>query len=135
MSDRKTDVAEFIGECNAGIMSEKLALALSDAALAQITHGAGSKKAKVTVEFTFQQMGDNDQVIVSHKLATSNPTKRGKKAEEDVTDTAFFVGKGGKLTINAPEEDDSGQFNLTPDKVDKETGEIRSHSNVRRIAD
>lgn len=23
MSDRKTDVAEFIGECNAGIMSDK----------------------------------------------------------------------------------------------------------------
>lgn len=39
MADRKTNVADFIGECNAGIMIEKLALALSDAALAQITHG------------------------------------------------------------------------------------------------
>lgn len=79
-------------------------------------------------------MGDNDQVIVSHKLSTSNPTKRGKKFEEDITDTAFFVGKGGKLTINAPEEDDSGQFNLTHENVDKETGEVQQHSNVRRLA-
>lgn len=130
--ERKTNVADFIGECNAGILEEKLALALSDAALAQITHGIGSKKAKVTLEFTMQQMGDNDQVIVSHKLTTSNPTKRGKKYEEDVTDTAFFVGKGGKLTINAPEEDDNGQFSLQQETVDKSTGEVTS--NVRRLA-
>lgn len=133
MSDRKTNVADFIGECNAGIMMEKLSLALSDAALAQITHGIGSKKAKVSLEFTFQQMGDNEQVIVSHKLSTSNPTKRGKKFEEDITDTAFFVGKGGQLTINQPKEDDNGQFSLDADNVDKETGEIKS-SNVRRLA-
>lgn len=36
MSDRKTNVADFIGECNAGILQEKLALALSDAAMAQL---------------------------------------------------------------------------------------------------
>lgn len=109
---RKTDVAEFIGECNAGILIEKLGIALSDAALAQVTHGIGSKKAKVSLEFTFQQMGDNEQVIVNHKLTTSNPTKRGKKYEEDETQTPFHVGKGGKLTINAPQEDDNGQFSL-----------------------
>lgn len=134
MSDRKTNVADFIGECNAGILQEKLALALSDAAMAQLNHGVGSKKAKVSLEFTFQQMGDNDQVIVSHKLSTSNPTKRGKKYEEDMTDTAFFVGKGGVLTIEPPKEDDSGQFNLEHEQVDRETGEIKHHSNVRRLA-
>lgn len=126
MSDRKTNVADFIGECNAGVLAEKLAFALSDAALAQVTHGVSSKKAKITLEFTFQQMGDNEQVIVSHKLATSNPTKRGKKSEEDVTETAFHVGKGGKLTINAPEEEESGQFNL-------KTEQDGSASNIRKI--
>lgn len=130
---RETNVADFIGECNAGILIAKLALALSDAAMSQLNHGIGSKKAKVSVEFTFQQMGDNDQVIVSHKLTTSNPTKRGKKFEEDVTDTAFFVGKGGQLTINQPEEDEGGQFNLKHEAVDKETGEIIP-SNVRRLS-
>lgn len=67
---RETNVADFIGECNAGILKDKLALALSDAAMAQLNHGIGSKKAKVSVEFTFQQMGDNEQVIISHKLTT-----------------------------------------------------------------
>lgn len=132
-NQRETNVADFIGECNAGTLMDKLALALSDAAMSQINHGIGSKKAKVSLEFTFQQMGDNEQVIVSHKLSTSNPTKRGKKFEEDVTDTAFFVGKGGQLTINQPQEDDNGQFSLNQEDVDKETGEIKK-SNVRRIA-
>jgi len=131
-NQRETNVSDFIGECNAGILTDKLALALSDAALSQLNHGIGSKKAKVALEFTFQQMGDNEQVIVSHKLSTSNPTKRGKKFEEDVTDTAFFVGKGGQLTINQPKEDDNGQFSLDSENVDKETGEVKS--NVRRIA-
>lgn len=133
--DRKTNVADFIGECNAGVLQEKLALALSDAAMAQINHGAGSRKAKVSIEFSFQQMGDNEQVIISHRLATSNPTKRGKKSEEDVTDTAFFVGKGGVLTIAPPKEEENGQFGLQHENVDRETGEIKTPSNVRRIAD
>lgn len=131
-NERKTDVNDFLGECNAGILIEKIAVALSDAAMSQINHGGGNKKAKLTIEFGFQQMGDNEQVIVSHKLASSLPTKRGKKAEEDITETAFFVAKGGRLTINQPTEEESGQFGLNReiDGVDKSTGEI---SNVRRI--
>jgi len=131
-NERKTNVADFVGECNAGILMEKLGVALSDAAMSQLNHGIGSKKAKVSLEFTFQQMGDNEQVIVSHKLTTSNPTKRGKKFEEDITDTVFFVGKGGQLTIDQPKEDDNGQFALNQENVNKETGEIKS-SNVRRL--
>jgi hypothetical protein len=65
-------------------------------------------------------------------LSSSLPTKRGKKAEEDVTETAFFVGKGGQLTINQPAEEESGQFGLTHeiDGLDKETGEL---TKIRRI--
>lgn len=131
-NQRATNVIDFIGECNAGALIEKLSIALSDAALAQINHGLGGKKAKISLEFTFQQMGDNDQVIVSHKLATVKPTKRGKKSEEDITDTAFFVGKGGQLTINQPVEEEGGQFGLNQENVDKETGEIKT-STIRRV--
>lgn len=132
-NERRTNIVDFFGECNAGILAEKIAVALSDAAMAQINHGRGNMKAKLTIEFGFQQMGDNEQVIVSHKLASSLPTKRGKKTEEDITETAFFVGKGGQLTINQPTEEESGQFGLNReiDGVDTSTGEI---SNVRRIA-
>lgn len=110
--DRRTNVATFIGECNAGALMEKLSLVLSEAALAQINHGQGGKKAKVSLEFTLQQVGENEQVIVSHKLATTLPTKRGKKSEEDITETPFFVGWGGQLTIDQPKVDDNDQFGL-----------------------
>lgn len=124
MNERQTDVAEFLGECNAGILLEKLALALSDAALAQVTVAEKGKKAQVGLSLTFQRMGDNNQVIISHKITTSIPTKRGKKAEEDTTETAFFVAKGGKLSISPPKEDLDGQFSLTT-SVDTKTGEVR----------
>ena len=134
-NERKTNVADFLGECNAGILAEKIAVALSDAAMAQINHGGGNKKAKLTIEFGFQQMGDNEQVIVSHKIASSLPTHRGKKSEEDVTETAFFVGKGGQLTIDQPKEDSAGQYSLDSQRdgfenIDKATGEV---SHIRRL--
>lgn len=110
--DRRTNVANFLGECNAGAFMEKLSHVLSEAGLAQVTNGQGGKKAKVSLEFTFQQVGENEQVIVSHKLATVLPTKRGKKSEEDITETPFFVGYGGQLTIDQPKEDNNGQFGL-----------------------
>lgn len=125
--DRRTDVAAFIGECNAGILQDKLALALSDAALSQINYGAGNKKAKVAIEFSFAQMGENQQVIVSAKVAISNPTKRGKKSEEDITDTAFFVGRGGKLSINPQAVDDNDQQafpQMDPEKPEKEHSKL-----------
>lgn len=108
----KTNVDDFVGELGAGVFKEKLAHVISDAALATVMHGIGNKKGKVTIELTFQQIGENEQVVVSHKLSSSIPTKRGKKSEEDTTDTPMFVGKGGVLTIGPPEEDDKGQFGL-----------------------
>lgn len=129
-NERETNVEEFIGELNAGMLRDKIAIALSNAAMAQVNHGIGSKVAKVSLEFTLRQMGDNDQVVVSAKMSTSTPTKRGKKTEEDITDTAFFVGKGGQLTINPPKEEESGQFSL---QSENDGVEASSTQNIRRI--
>lgn len=113
MSNTKTNVNNFIGELGAGAFALKLAYILSEAALNQMNFGQGNKKSKVNIEFSFQQMGDNEQVIISHKLSKSLPTKRGKKTEEDTTESVFFVGKGGVMTIEPPKEDNNGQFGLT----------------------
>lgn len=105
-----TNVEDFLTELHCGTFRDKLALILSHAAQGAVTHaGAHCKRAKVTVEFSLSQIGENDQVVVSHKLASIIPTKRGKKIEEDTTETPFFVGKGGQMTINPPKEEDSGQ--------------------------
>lgn len=119
----QTDVNDFIEELNAGIFKDKLGTVLSEAALGVMIHGNGKKNAKVKIEFTLTQIGDNEQVIVSHKLATDVPTKRGKQCIEDTTETPMFVGKGGVMTVEAPKEDNNGQFQLQ--QQDEET--------VRRI--
>ena len=122
--DRKTNVQDFIGELNAGVLVDQLGLMLSEAALATVINGNGSKKGKVGLEFTFQQIGENDQVIVVARLTKSVPTKRGKKTEENATDTPMFVGKGGVLTIDAPKESLTGQFNLQHEV--ESPGKVRS---------
>ena len=128
----KTNVSDFIQDCNAGILHEKLAYLLSEAALAQVNNGSGNKKANVSLEFSFQQMGDNPQVIVSHKISMTKPTKRGKKQEEDITESVFFVGKGGNLTALPPEEEEGGQFSLES-QTDKSTGEIKEFSAGNKV--
>ena len=119
-----TNVPDFLGELNAGILIEQLAIMLSEAGLASVINGSGNKKAKVSLEFSFQQLGENDQVVIEAKLSKSLPTKRGKKSEENSTDTPFFVGKGGKLTIDAPKESLTGQFNLQHEQ--ELPGKVRS---------
>lgn len=108
----KTNVDDFIEELGAGTFKEKLAHVLSEAALGTIMHEAASKKGKVTIEIKFARVGNNDQVIVAHKLIHSIPTHNGKRSEENETSTPMFVGKGGVLTINPPIEEERGQFSL-----------------------
>lgn len=112
----QTNIDDFISEIGAGIFKEKLAHALSEAALGTVLHGNGTKKGKVSVEFTFKQIGENDQVVISHKLSHVTPTKRGKASEEDTTETPMFVGRGGVLTIDQPKEDHKGQFSLSHER-------------------
>lgn len=122
----QTNVNDFMSELGAGVLSEKLAHILSDVALGTSLHGQG-KKGKVTLEFTFSQTdSESDQVKISHKIGHATPTKRGKKTEEDTTSTVFFVGKGGVLTINAPEEESSGQQNAVLTLTREQDG-VRKH--------
>ena len=106
-----TNVDDFVSELNAGVLIDQLGISLSAAALATIANGR-SAKGKVSLDFTFGQIGDNDQVLVSVKLSSVMPSKKGKKSEENTTETPFFVGKGGQLTIDAPKESLTGQFSL-----------------------
>lgn len=113
----ETNVNDFIDELGAGVIKQKLALILSEAALGAIHHGTAKKKAKVTLELTLVQVGENEQVIISHKFSHVIPTARGKKAEDSTAETPMFVGRGGVLTVSPPKEDDNGQFNLNREKT------------------
>lgn len=134
--DRKTNVADFIGSLGAGITEEQLQHILSECAAAVINCPNKKKKAKLTLTLDMQQYGNNDQVLVTSKLAYTTPTEKGDKSENTTEDTLYFVGYGGKLTDYKPEEDADGQKNFD---LSQEQGES-SHrmvedrqSNVRSI--
>lgn len=91
-----TDITEFIGELDAGIFAEKLSTEISNMAMAVVQHG---RPGKLTISLDMKQIGHHHQVNVTHKMVATRPTLRGKKTEEDVTETPMHVGKGGKLTI------------------------------------
>lgn len=112
-----TNVQDFISELGAGVFENKLAHTLSEVAAGTVLHGDKSTKGKVVIEITMTPVGDHDQLILSHKLAMSVPTKRGKRSEEDTTETPMFVGKGGMMTVTPPREEASGQFTLTETKA------------------
>jgi hypothetical protein len=106
----ETDVDKFMDALGQGTFKEKLAHLLSDAALGTYRHGDARKKGKVTLEFTMEQFGEGAQVIVTHKIGHVTPTTRGKKSEEDTTDTFMYVGRGGALSADQPEEEPNGQM-------------------------
>lgn len=112
MSDLKTNVPEFFGELGAGVVQEKLAHVLSECALAVASNDNAKKVGKIGIELTFAKFGEGAQVLIAHKISKSIPTKRGKRTEEDTTETLMYVGRGGVMTINPPREEYNGQFNL-----------------------
>ncbi len=108
----KTDTSHFLSEAGAGRFEPKMGTMLSAIALAVVSNSDARKKGKMTCTFTISKVGDNSQINVESKIATSLPTERGKKTEDDTTVTPYFVGRGGQITIAPPKEDNDGQFAL-----------------------
>jgi hypothetical protein len=95
-SENKTNIAELVGELNAGIFEQQVNRALSDLAANVVTH---NKKGSVTLTFTLKQIGESDQVHMTHAIKSIVPTMRGRIIEEHATDTPLHVLRGGKLSI------------------------------------
>lgn len=96
MSSQKTNIAEMLGELNGGVFEQQINSAISDVALGVVTNG---KPGEITIHLKLKQIGDSNQVAVTHKLAFVKPTVRGKIAEDLTADTPMHVGAGGTLTL------------------------------------
>jgi hypothetical protein len=46
-----------------------------------------------------KNIGESNQVAISHTLNFQRPTKRGKVCEEETQQTPMHVNPGGKLTL------------------------------------
>lgn len=89
---KPTDTNEFLNSLNAGIFAQQLGRALSDVASGCIEH---SKQGQVTITFKLKQIGQSNQVNVSHTLDYVQPTKRGKRREDTTLDTPLYVTQNG----------------------------------------
>lgn len=104
----RTDFPTLLADLNAGVFEQQLNAAISDVAANVVTHG---KKGELTVKFVFKQIGDSNQVAMTHQLKSVVPMSRGRIIEESATDTPLHVGRGGKLSLY-PEE----QTQMFPEK-------------------
>lgn len=91
-----TNFAEMIGELNAGVFEQQVNQAISDVALGVVTQG---KAGEVTIKLSLKQIGEGNQVSVTHKLSYVKPTMRGKLSEDAATDTPMHVGPGGVVSL------------------------------------
>lgn len=89
---KPTDTSEFINSLNASVFAQQVGRALSDVAAGVVDHG---KPGEVTLKFKLKQIGQSNQVAVSHTLDYVQPTKRGKKREDTTLDTPLYVTANG----------------------------------------
>ena len=92
----KSRFADMLGDLNCGVFEQQLDKAISDVALGVVTN---SKPGKVTIELELKQIGEGQQVNVTHRLKYVKPTQRGKLTEDAATDTPMHVGAGGVVTL------------------------------------
>lgn len=89
---KQTDTSEFIGSLNAGVFAQQVGRALSDVAAGVVEF---SKQGEVTLKFKLKQIGQSNQVAITHTLDYVAPTKRGKRREDTTLDTPMYVTANG----------------------------------------
>ena len=114
-----TNASTFFEDLDAGVFAEKLGAVLSDVAAGVIDQ---AKPGKVQITLDFKRIGNSYQVAVSHKLAYTKPTARGKISEENSTETPMHVGSGGAMTLFP--ENQGAMFGKKGEVIDTETGEV-----------
>lgn len=94
MNEKPSD--NVLEELDAGLFQTKIQKAIGSVALGVVN---SRKKGTVTVTFTMTQIGDSNQVNMTHQIKHTVPTPKGKVSEEHATQTALYVSGQGKLTL------------------------------------
>lgn len=92
---KPTDTNDFFSSLNAGVFAQQIGQALSNVAAGVIDYG---KAGEVTIKLKMKQIGQSNQVAVSHTLDFAQPTKRGKLREDSTLDTPLYLTPQG-LTL------------------------------------
>ena len=97
----RTDFANLLGDLNAGVFEQQINAAVSDVAANVVTHG---KTGELVIKLKFKQIGESNQVAMTHSLKFLVPPMRGRIVEESASDTPLHVGRGGKLSLYPGEQ-------------------------------
>ena len=108
---KATDTSEFINSLNAGVFADQVGRAISDVAAGVVEHG---KQGEVTLKFKLKQIGQSNQVAVTHTLDYVQPTKRGKKREDTTLDTPLYVTADGVVLFQTNPTDQLFKNEDTP---------------------
>ena len=108
---KATDTSEFINSLNAGVFADQVGRAISDVAAGVVDHG---KQGEVTLKFKLKQIGQSNQVAVTHTLDYVQPTKRGKKREDTTLDTPLYVTADGVVLFQTNPTDQLFKKEDTP---------------------
>lgn len=92
-------VPGMIQELDAGVFEQKLDYALRAIAKAVRNHDSNKVSGEMTLKLTLKRVAEGNQIMVDHKIATKTPTARGKKTEEDTTQTVMHSNEHGGLSI------------------------------------
>jgi hypothetical protein len=94
--NRHTDVANFLGDIDAGQFERLFGVSLSDVAAAVIDN---QSKGRITLDFHVEPIPGSHQVLIKHSLKSLRPTNGGRAMEECTRKTAMHVGKYGRLSL------------------------------------
>ena len=91
-----TKVNEFLSDLDGGVLEEKLGTILSEVAGAVVST---AKTGRVILQLDLKQIGNSQQVEITHKLSYVRPTMKGKISEENTTATPMYSGPRGDLSL------------------------------------
>ncbi|MGP5656755.1 MULTISPECIES: hypothetical protein [Psychrobacter] len=92
----QTNVENFIGEVNAGVLAKQIGHALSDVAESVIAH---EDKGEITLKIKMAPSKNISQVELDYQLSYKAPkARKGFRSESTPGDTLMYVGRGGQLS-------------------------------------
>ena len=93
---KQPDIAHTLSEMDGGLLEKTLSMVAAQVAIGVIEHG---RKGKLTLTLDFEQIGESSQLMITHKIASTKPTTKGKITEEATTDTPMYTNMNGYLSI------------------------------------
>ena len=107
-----TDIQEVFEELGAGTFKTSLEAIMSKVALGVMVNGTEKPSGSVKIDLTFARKNETEQLAIAYKLSHTLPTSKGRRSEEIRGASVFFVGKNGKITVQAPDQIWNGQYEM-----------------------